>query len=127
MKVHDAKLRGDSSITLWGSGTARREFLYTEDLADALVFLTKNYSDTGHLNVGTGVDITIRELADTIANVAGWAGEIVYDKSKPDGMPRKVMDVSRLSSLGWTAKTNLSTGLKAAYDWYVANVASSAK
>jgi GDP-L-fucose synthase len=123
MKVHDAKLSGASHITLWGTGAARREFLYTEDLADAVVFMAKNYSDEGHLNVGTGVDITIRELAETIAKVVGWSGEIVYDTSKPDGMPRKVMDVSRLASLGWSAKTELATGLKVAYDWYVENVA----
>jgi GDP-L-fucose synthase len=119
MKVHQAMTRGDSSITLWGTGTARREFLYVEDLADALIFMTKAYSEAGPINIGTGTDITIRQLAETIAEVIGWSGEIVYDSSKPDGMPRKVMDVSRLSSLGWTAKTDLTTGLKAAYESYV--------
>jgi GDP-L-fucose synthase len=123
MKVHDAKASGASHITLWGTGRARREFLYTEDLADAVVFMAKNYSEAGHLNVGTGIDITVRELAETIAEVVGWSGEIVYDASKPDGMPRKVMDVSRLASLGWKACTDLSAGLKVAYDWYVSNIA----
>jgi GDP-L-fucose synthase len=123
MKVHEAKTRGDSSITLWGTGTPRREFLFTEDLADAVVYLVKNYSDYGHVNVGTGVDITIRELAETIAGVAEWFGEVVYDASKPDGTPRKVMDVSRLSAMGWTAGTGITAGLKVAYDWYVNNVA----
>ena len=122
MKVHEAKVNNALHITLWGTGTARREFLYTEDLADALVFMAKEYSGAGSLNVGTGTDITIRELAETIAKVIGWSGEIVYDTSKPDGTPRKVMDVSRLSELGWTAKTKLATGLKAAYEWYVSRV-----
>jgi GDP-L-fucose synthase len=121
MKVHAAKVAGAPSITLWGTGKALREFLFTEDLADAVIFMMKRYSGYGHLNVGTGTDITIRELAETIAKAAGWSGEIVYDTSKPDGMPRKVMDVSRLSALGWKAKTELLPGLKVAYDWYVAN------
>jgi GDP-L-fucose synthase len=126
MKVHAAKAAGDSSITLWGTGKALREFLFTEDLADAVVFMMKYYSNYGHLNVGTGTEITIRELAEVIAKVAGWSGEIVYDTSKPDGMPRKVMDVSRMSGLGWSAKTTLADGLKIAYDWYVAHNARAA-
>lgn len=121
MKVHEAKATGGSTITLWGTGTPRREFLFTEDLADAVVFMMKNYSDCGHLNVGTGTDITIRELAEATAAAAGWKGEIAYDDTKPDGMPRKVMDVSRLRTLGWSAKTDMAAGLKTAYDWYVAN------
>jgi GDP-L-fucose synthase len=121
MKVHAAKTKGDKGIVIWGTGTPRREFLFTEDMADGLVFMMKNYSDFSHLNLGTGRDITIRELAESVAKVAGWSGEFVYDTSKPDGMMRKVMDVSRLSKLGWTAKTGLEEGLKAAYDWYAAN------
>ena len=97
------------------TGKALREFLFTEDLADAVVFMMKTYSAPGYLNVGTGTEITIRELAEALAAAAGWHGDIVYDPSKPDGMPRKVMDVSRLAALGWKAKTKL------AYDWYVAN------
>ena len=127
MKVHQAKMSGADSIMLWGSGQPRREFLFTEDLADGLVFMMQNYSDCGHLNIGTGTDITIRDLAEAISEVAGWSGGITYDSSKPDGMPRKVMDVSRLSALGWTAKTDLLAGLKVAYDWYVANVAASSE
>ena len=94
-----------------------------DDLADACVFLLERYSGSDHLNLGTGIDITIRELAATIAKVAGWQGEFVYDSSKPDGMPRKVMDVRRLSALGWQAGTDFETGMKTAYDWYVANAA----
>ena len=118
MKIHAAKIAGESSIVIWGSGTPRREFLFSEDMADGCVFMMKHYSDGPHLNLGTGVDITICNLAETIAEVAGWQGEFVYDKSKPDGMPRKVMDVSRLSGLGWRAGTDFETGMKAAYDWY---------
>jgi GDP-L-fucose synthase len=126
VKVHRAKATSAKSVEIWGSGTPRREFLYVDDMADAVVFLMKRYSETGHINVGTGIDITIRELAELVAEVAGWHGEFVYDRSKPDGMPRKVMDVSRLSALGWTARTSHGEGFQLAYDWYVANAASDA-
>ena len=126
VKIHRAKEGGERRIRIWGSGKPKREFLYVEDLADALVFLMKGYSDEMHINVGTGEDITIRELAERVAAVAGWSGEFEYDPSKPDGTPRKVMDVSRLRALGWTAKTPLETGLKAAYEWYVRNAATKA-
>jgi len=122
VKVHRAKATGAGSIEIWGSGTPRREFLYVDDLGDALVFLMKRYSADQHINIGTGIDITIRELAELVARVAGWQGQFVYDPSKPDGMPRKVMDVSRLIALGWTAAKPLEAGFKAAYEWYVANV-----
>ncbi len=121
MKIHAAKSAGEKAITIWGTGTPRREFLFTEDLADGLIFMMKYYSGEGHLNLGTGLDISVRGLAETVATVAGWSGEFVYDRSKPDGMPRKVMDVSRLAALGWKAQTHLQDGLKAAYDWYAAN------
>jgi GDP-L-fucose synthase len=123
VKVHRAKQTGAPTIEIWGSGTPRREFLHVDDLADALVFLMKRYSEERHINVGTGSDISIRELAELLARVAGWRGEFVYNPTKPDGMPRKVMDVSRLTALGWTAKTPLEQGLSAAYRWYVANAA----
>ena len=123
MKIHAAKVSRQSTVELWGSGTPCREFLFTEDLADACVFVMKNYSGEMFLNVGTGRDMTILELAESVARVAGWAGSFTFDRSKPDGMPRKVMDVSRLRALGWTAKTEFETGLKEAYRWYVANVA----
>lgn len=123
MKIHAAKTQGAETIELWGTGTPLREFLYSEDLADGLVFLAKNYSDEPHVNVGTGIEITIRELAETIAEVAGWQGRIVYDASKPDGMPRKVMDISRIKALGWQPATPFKDGMRAAYAWYVANAA----
>jgi GDP-L-fucose synthase len=123
MKVHRAKVAGAPHIELWGSGTPRREFLFVDDLADALVFLMQRYSEEAHINVGTGEDITIRELAELIARIADYRGEIVYDRSKPDGAPRKVMDVSRLAALGWKAKTSLEDGFRQAYGWYVDNVA----
>ncbi|MDE2163068.1 MAG: GDP-L-fucose synthase [Alphaproteobacteria bacterium] len=123
MKFYAAKSAGDSTVTIWGTGTPRREFLFTEDLADGLVFMMKHYSGPGHLNLGTGIDITIRELAEAVAKVSGWSGEFVYDRTKPDGMVRKVMDVSRLASLGWKAQTRFEDGIMAAYEWYAAHVA----
>ena len=123
MKIHAARMADSATVELWGSGTPRREFLFTEDLADACVFVLKNYSDELFLNVGTGRDMTILELAESIARVAGWKGTFTFDRSKPDGMPRKVMDVSRLQALGWSAQTPFDEGIKQAYDWYVANVA----
>jgi GDP-L-fucose synthase len=123
VKVHAAKEAGAPTIEIWGSGTPRREFLYADDLADAVVFLMRRYSGESHLNVGTGTDLTIRELAELVAKVAGWHGEFVYDRARPDGMPRKVMDVSKLAALGWTAPTPLDAGLRAAYRWYVDNAA----
>lgn len=123
MKIHAAKSAGAKEVVLWGTGTPLREFLYTEDLADGLVFLMKHYSDGPHLNIGTGREHTIRQLAEAIARAAGWDGTFGCDTSKPDGMPRKVMDVSRMAALGWIAETPFEVGIKAAYDWYVANKA----
>ena len=123
VKVHDAKRRGAPTIQIWGSGTPKREFLYVDELADAAVHLMKNYSGDQHINVGTGSDVTIRELAELVAEVAGWQGRFEYDRSKPDGMPRKVMDVSRLNALGWSARMPLKDGFRKAYDWYVAHAA----
>lgn len=119
VKVHEAKERGTDTIQIWGTGTPRREFLHVDELADAVVFLMKNYSDELHVNVGTGEDMSIRELAELVAEVAGWRGRFEYDPSKPDGMPRKVMDVSRLRALGWSARVAPREGLGMAYDWYV--------
>ncbi len=121
MKIHAARTADRATVELWGSGTPRREFLFTEDLADACVFAMKNYSDELFLNLGTGRDMTILELAESIARVAGWNGTFTFDRSKPDGMPRKVMDVSRLSALGWTAQTSFDEGIRQAYEWYVRN------
>jgi GDP-L-fucose synthase len=125
MKIHAAKVTNSATVELWGSGTPRREFLYSEDLADACVFVMKNYSGEMCLNVGTGRDMTILELAESIAGIIGWNGTFTFDRSKPDGMPRKVMDVSRLRDLGWSAPSDFGTGMNEAYRWYVANVADS--
>jgi GDP-L-fucose synthase len=122
MKIHAAKVAGHPTVELWGTGKPKREFLFSEDLADACVFVMKGYSGEMFLNVGTGVDITILELAQIIAGVVGWAGTFTFNTSKPDGTPRKVMDVSRLHALGWSAKTDFESGMKLAYEWYVANV-----
>jgi GDP-L-fucose synthase len=119
MKVHTAKARGDDSVELWGTGLPKREFLFSDDMADGCIFMMKHYSDALHLNIGTGKDTTIRELAETVGQVVGWHGTFSYDTSKPEGPPRKVMDVSRMAALGWTAGTDLKTGLRIAYDWYV--------
>ena len=117
-KIHAAKTEGRSEVEIWGSGKPKREFLFVDDLADALVHLMKHYSDEPHLNVGTGSDVTIAELAETIARVVGWQGRFRYDASKPDGTPRKLLDVSKLAALGWKAKTPLEQGLAQAYGWY---------
>jgi len=114
-KVHEAKVRGEAEVPIWGSGTPRREFLFVDDLADAMVFTLTSYDGESPLNVGTGVDVTIRHLADVIADVVGWDGEFVYDTSKPDGTPRMRLDISRIESLGWTAKTDLRSGIEATY------------
>jgi GDP-L-fucose synthase len=123
VKIHKAKLAGDPYYTVWGSGTPKREFLHVDDLADALVFLMKHYSADSHVNVGTGVDLTIRELAESIARAVGYEGEIVYDAAKPDGTPRKLLDVSRLAALGWRASTGLGEGIADTYRWYLEHLA----
>jgi GDP-L-fucose synthase len=114
-KAHDAKLRGDAEYVVWGTGTPMREFLYVDDLADACVHLMEQGYDGPLVNVGTGQDVTIRELAETVMDIVGFQGRIVFDASKPDGTPRKLLDVSRLASLGWTAKTSLREGIRLAY------------
>jgi GDP-L-fucose synthase len=115
-KVRDAKAAGAPFITLWGSGTPKREFLHVDDCADALVFLMRHYSGEDHVNVGCGSDLTIRELAETICDVFGYRGSIELDRSKPDGTPRKLLDVSRLSSLGWQPRIGLREGIAALRD-----------
>lgn len=114
-KAHEAKLRDDAEYVVWGSGTPRREFLYVDDLADACVFLMERGYDGGLLNVGTGQDVTIREMAETVMDVVGFKGRIVYDRSKPDGTPRKLLDVSRIAALGWQARTGLREGIARSY------------
>ena len=117
-KIADARAKGSPSVTLWGSGTPRREFLYVDDLADASIFLMQRYSQLEPINVGCGEDLTIRELASRIAEVVGYSGDFVYDSSRPDGTPRKVLDVSRLQNLGWRARTTLDNGLATTWSWY---------
>jgi GDP-L-fucose synthase len=117
-KMHEATVRGAPEVEIWGTGTPRREFLHVDDLADAAVFLMSHYDEEQIINVGTGTDVTIRELAETIASIAGYSGRLVFDASKPDGTPRKVLDVSRLQSLGWRPRVALEAGLAATYEWY---------
>jgi len=124
VKIHQAKQRKEANVTLWGTGTPRREFLHVDELADALVFLLQRYSEESHINVGTGSDISIRDLAELIARIVDYRGNFVFDPSKPDGTPRKVMDVSRLRALGWQSKLPLEEGLEQAYSWYLEHVAS---
>jgi GDP-L-fucose synthase len=114
-RFHDAKVGGASTVTVWGTGTPRREFLYVDDFADACIFLLKNYSDLQFINIGCGEDISIAEFAETVAQVVGFRGRIVYDHSKPDGTPRKLVDISRLTALGWKPRTPLKEGLGQAY------------
>jgi GDP-L-fucose synthase len=118
-KFHEAKVNGDPTVIVWGTGTPLREFLYVDDLADALIFLMQHYSETEFVNVGTGQEVSIQDLALTIKAVVGFDGELVFDTSKPDGTPRKLMDVSRLAAAGWTAKTDLKTGIEKTYAWYL--------
>ena len=118
-RFHEAKTTGAPSVTIWGTGTPRREFLYVDDLAEALVFLMREYSEEEHVNVGCGEDVTIMELAKLVADVVGYEGTIVTDLSKPDGTPRKLLDVSRINALGWRAKAGLREGITETYRWFV--------
>ena len=120
-KMHEAKQNGESSVTLWGTGTPLREFLHVDDLADALLFLMENYSGESHVNVGVGHDLTIRALAETVQQVVGFNGELVFDTSKPDGTPRKLVDTTLINGMGWQPKIALRDGLAAAYAWFVDN------
>ena len=115
-KLHDAKIAGAPSVTCWGSGTPLRELLYADDLARACVFLMENYNEEGFINVGSGSEITIRDLVETVRTVIGYRGEILWDTTKPDGTPRKLMDSSRLFALGWKPEVDLHTGIRLAYE-----------
>ena len=117
-RFHEAAQAGVDTVEVWGSGSPRREFLHVDDLADACLHLMDHYSDAGHVNVGTGVDGTVRELAEAIRDLVHPTATIEFDTSKPDGMPRKVLDVSKLEALGWTARIALAEGLVSTYDWY---------
>jgi GDP-L-fucose synthase len=118
-KFDEARAGGAPAVTVWGTGTPRREFLYVDDLADAVVFLTERYDEAQWLNVGVGSDISIAELAALVARIVGYSGALQFDTSKPDGSPRKLLDVGRLHTLGWTARTPLEGGIRATYKWYL--------
>ena len=120
-KFHEAKVGNAPSVELWGTGTPLREFLYVDDMADACVFLLENYSGEQHVNIGTGVEVTIKELAETVKRIVGYEGEIVWNKDMPDGTPRKLTDVTKLHGLGWKHKVNLEEGVKLSYDWFKEN------
>lgn len=120
-RFHEATVAQLPEVVLWGSGKPLREFLFVDDLADAVVFLLENYDDPRPINVGSGVEVSIRHLAEVVAEVVGFTGEIVHDLAKPDGTPRKILDSSRLNDLGWAAKTNLRDGLDQTYRWFVEN------
>jgi GDP-L-fucose synthase len=117
-RIHEAKLRGDPSVSVWGSGTPRREFLHVDDLADAVVYLLHAYDDEPIVNVGWGRDVTIRELAELIVSAVDYKGRLVFDSSKPDGAPRKLLDVSRLAGLGWQPRISLGQGIESTYAWF---------
>lgn len=118
-KFHEAKINGSSQVSVWGTGNARRELLFADDMAEACVFLLESYSGNDFFNVGSGVDVSIKELAETVKDVVGYTGDIVFDTSKPDGMPQKLMDVTKLKAAGWTYSTKLRDGLALTYQWYL--------
>jgi len=121
-KFHEAKMQNAKSVELWGTGSPLREFLYVDDMADACVFLLENYDGEQHVNIGTGKELTIRELAELVKKTVGFEGEIVWNSSMPDGTPRKLTDVTKLHELGWTHKVELEEGVKLAYEWFKENV-----
>lgn len=125
-RFHEAKEKRAAEVTIWGTGTPRREFLHVDDLADALVFLMENYDKEEHINVGTGEDVTIRELAESVARVVGFTGAVVQDVAKPDGTPRKLLDVGKINAMGWKARIPLKQGLEDAYAWYCSSLAEKA-
>jgi GDP-L-fucose synthase len=120
-KFHEAKVNNSPTVSIWGSGTPLREFMYADDLADACVFLMENYDDLQFVNIGVGEDVSIRDLAQLIKEVVGFEGQLEFDSSKPDGTPRKLMDVSKLNRLGWKAKTDLKDGIRLAYQDFLQN------
>lgn len=121
-KFHEAKINNEKGIIVWGTGKAKREFLHVDDLAEACLFLMKNYNSSEIINIGTGKDLSIKELAEKIKNIVEYGGKIVWDKTKPDGTPRKLLSVNKINKLGWKAKTDLKKGLEATYDWFLKNI-----
>jgi len=120
-RMHEAKRNGDPEISIWGSGEARREFLFVDDLANAVVWLMNSYEEKTFLNIGTGVDTSIKDLATLLRKVVGYTGDLVFDTTKPDGAPRKFLDVSKINGLGWKYSTELKLGLERTYEWYLGN------
>jgi GDP-L-fucose synthase len=120
-KFHEAAKSGAAEVEIWGTGSPRREFLHVDDLADAALFLMLHYDREEILNVGTGEDVTVRELAELIGSITGFHGRLAFDESKPDGTPRKLLDVSRLNALGWKARIPLAEGIRTTYEWYLSN------
>jgi GDP-L-fucose synthase len=121
-RAHQAKMAGLDSVVVWGTGTPRREMLYVDDGADAMIYALKHYSDIGHINIGSGIDWSITELAEAICKVVGFEGTIVHDVTKPDGTPRKLMNNDKLAAMGWRPTTSLEDGLAETYNWYLTNV-----
>jgi len=121
-KIHHAKVANAPAVEIWGTGHARRELLFSEDMADACVYLLKNYSGNEFFNVGTGTDISIKELAQLICKIVGYTGDLIFDTSHPDGMPQKLMDVTKLRDFGWSCRTSLEAGLRKTYKWYLENI-----
>jgi GDP-L-fucose synthase len=122
-RFHEAKLRGDATMSIWGTGTPRREFLHVDDMADAVVYLLKNYDAEPIVNLGWGEDVTIKELGEMVAATAGFKGRLEFDSTKPDGTPRKLLDTARLTSLGWKPKITLQAGIEQTYEWFKTHVA----
>lgn len=122
-RIHEAKVNSLPEVVIWGTGVSRREFLHVDDLADAVVWLIENYKEKQFLNIGTGEDISIKELAYKIKDLVGYSGELVFDSTKPDGMPKKLLDVSRLHTAGWHHKIGFDEGLSRTYNWYLSNIA----
>jgi GDP-L-fucose synthase len=118
-RFHEARIAGRREVVLWGTGSPRREFLHVDDLADACLFLMHHYDEQGHINVGTGTDLTIRELAELVSSIVHPDAELSFDASKPDGMPRKLLDVSRLHGLGWRHRVGLEDGIASTYRWFL--------
>jgi GDP-L-fucose synthase len=123
-KFHEAKQNNHSAVTFWGSGTPMREFLFVDDLAQAVVYALENKLDDHLYNVGSGKDVTIKELASIIQKITGHQGDIIWDSTKPDGTPRKLMDVSKMKAIGWQYSTELKEGIEKTYNWYLSNISS---
>ena len=121
-KFHEAKINNSIEVVVWGSGSPKREFLHVDDLADAALFLMNNYNDEEIINIGTGKDISIADLSALISEIAGYDGKIVYDRTKPDGTPQKLLDITKIKKVGWEPKISLRDGLKKTYEWFVQEI-----